>query len=357
MVPEDQKLRIALLFGGRSAEHEISLLSAAAIYRNLDKNKYEIVSIYLPRQGQWKIVSSPLLNLAELEKGEAFSFLPWELGSGSEDLKADIYFPVLHGPYGEDGTVQGLLELAGVPYVGAGILASALGMDKVAMKAAFASRNLPLVKYLYFLETDWRRTPQKLVAEIRSTLALPLFIKPANLGSSVGITKVKDWSELEKAVEQALLYDRKILVEEGIPAREIECSVLGNDEPRASLPGEVIPYREFYDYQDKYIEGKTGFKIPAELSSSEIAEVQRLSIEAYKAIDCSGMARVDLFLDRRTGAFYVNEVNTIPGFTEISMYPKLWEVSGLPFPQLLDELINLGLERHAKKQRCLTVSP
>lgn len=357
MIPAGKKLRIALLFGGRSAEHEISLLSAAAIYRHLDKNKYETVSIYLPRHGEWKIVSSPLLKLAELEKGQTFSFLPWELASGRSVLKADIYFPVLHGPYGEDGTIQGLLDLAGVPYIGAGVLASALGMDKVAMKAAFAAHNLPLLKYLHFLETEWRRKAKELAAEVRSTFTLPLFIKPANLGSSVGITKVKDWTELEKAVERALLYDRKIIVEEGIPAREIECSVLGNDEPRASLPGEVIPYREFYDYQDKYIEGKTAFKIPAELSSSAIAEVQGLSIKAYKAIDCSGMARVDLFLDRRTGNFYVNEINTIPGFTEISMYPKLWEVSGLSFPQLLDELISLGLERHEKKKRCLTVNP
>jgi len=354
MLAKNKKIKIALLFGGRSAEHEISLLSASAIYRHLNREKYEVFSLYLPREGGWKIVPSPLLPPQELEKGGAFSLLPWDKGPNFSSLEAEVYFPVLHGPYGEDGTIQGMLELAGVPYVGAGVLASALGMDKVAMKAAFASRQLPLVRFLSFMEADWLERPEEIISETRASLPLPLFIKPANLGSSVGVTKVKTWSELKPALELAFSYDRKILVEEGIPAREIECSVLGNDQPRASLPGEVIPFREFYDYQDKYIEGKTKFKIPADLSSPQIIEVQHLAIEAYKAIDCSGMARVDLFLDRRQEAFYVNEVNTIPGFTEISMYPKLWEVSGLPFSELLDELISLALERHEKKKRCLT---
>ncbi|MCX7973820.1 MAG: D-alanine--D-alanine ligase [Candidatus Aminicenantes bacterium] len=351
-----KKLRVALLFGGRSAEHEISLVSASAIYRHLDKKKYEIVSFYLPRQGGWKEVASPLSPPNELEEGPSFPFLPWEMTQKFSYPEIDIYFPVLHGPYGEDGTIQGMLELAGVPYVGAGVLASALGMDKVAMKAAFASRNLPLVPYLSFIEREWEKRAKEIIDQIRSTFPLPLFVKPANLGSSVGITKVKTWDELEEAVKIAFNYDRKVLIEEGIPAREIECSVLGNDEPRASLPGEVIPFREFYDYKDKYIEGKTGFKIPADLTPDQIAKVQHLSIEAYRAIDCSGMARVDLFLDRRNGAIYINEVNTIPGFTEISMYPKLWEASGLPFSQLLDELIILGFERFEKKKKCLRPS-
>lgn len=351
-----RKVKVALLFGGRSAEHEVSLISAGAIYRHLNREKYEIICFYLPRQGGWKKVVSPLLSLQELEKGDSFSFLPWEKIEGLTPFEADIYFPILHGPYGEDGTIQGMLELAGVPYVGAGVLASALGMDKVAMKAAFASRHLPLVRYVSFIEREWELKSEEIIGKIKSTIPLPLFVKPANLGSSVGITKVKVWDELKEAIKTAFLYDRKVLVEEGIPAREIECSVLGNDEPKASVPGEVIPFREFYDYRDKYIEGKTGFKIPADLTEEQIAEVQRLSLEAYRAIDCSGMARVDLFLDRRNGAFYVNEVNTIPGFTEISMYPKLWEASGLPFSQLLDELINLGFERFQKKKKCLAPS-
>lgn len=350
------KVRVALLFGGRSAEHEVSLISAGAIYRHLNREKYEIICFYLPRQGGWKRVVSPLLSYQELEKGDSSSFLPWERIEALPPFEADIYFPILHGPYGEDGTIQGMLELASVPYVGAGVLASALGMDKVAMKAAFASRHLPLVRHLSFIEKEWEIKSEEIIKQIKSTLPLPLFVKPANLGSSVGITKVRAWKELNEAIRTAFLYDRKILVEEGIPAREIECSILGNDEPKASLPGEVIPFREFYDYRDKYIEGKTGFKIPADLTSEQIAEVQHLSLEAYRAIDCSGMARVDLFLDRRHGAFYVNEINTIPGFTEISMYPKLWEASGLPFSQLLDELIKLGFERFHKKKRCLAPS-
>ncbi len=357
MAPLSSKIKVALLFGGRSAEHEISLRSASAIFRHLDPNKYEILCLYFSRQGSWCRVPSPLLQPEELEQETSYSFLPWDKTYPFSSFQADIYFPVLHGPFGEDGTIQGLLELADVPYVGAGVLASALGMDKVAMKAAFASRHLPLVRYLSFIETDWQRQPEKIISQVQSEIPLPLFIKPANLGSSVGITKVKTWEELEGAIVHALAYDRKILIEEGIDAREIECSVLGNDEPRASLPGEVIPYREFYDYKDKYIEGKTGFKIPADLTEEQVKEVQHLSLEAFRAIDCSGMARVDLFLSRATGTFYVNEINTIPGFTEISMYPKLWEVSGLSFPQLLDELIALGWERYRQRKRCLTVNP
>lgn len=342
---------MALLFGGRSAEHEISLLSAVSIYKNLDKKKFEITSIYINKSGDWKIVESPLLSLYALNKGPSFSFLPWNKSLSPQAINTDIYFPVLHGPYGEDGTIQGLFEMADVPFVGASVMDSAIGMDKAMTKTILKEKNLPVVKHIIILEQEWPKQKKDLLAKIKNELPLPLFVKPACLGSSVGISKVKKEDETSTAVNEALRYDRKIIVEEGIKGRELECSVLGNDNPRASLPGEIIPFREFYDYSDKYIEGKTRFGIPAELSSSQVKEIQHLSIEAYKAIDCSGMARVDFLMDGKTKKIFVSEVNTIPGFTEISMYPKLWEVSGLSFPQLLEELIKLGFERHKKKKR------
>jgi len=348
------KVRIALLFGGRSPEHEVSLNSAAAIYRNIDKNRYAVTSIFIDKTGKWRRVASPLLAPEKLQSGPSSSFLPWEgLPSLPQRVRADIYFPVLHGPYGEDGTVQGLLEMADVPYVGAGVLASAAGMDKAVMKVLFSDWGLPIVKHRVFGEVEWKRSRRAILGLIRKDFPLPLFVKPANLGSSVGISKVSDRADTERAIARAFRYDRKVVVEEGIKGREIECSVLGNDEPRASLPGEVIPFRDFYDYQDKYLDGKTRFRIPADLPASIIREVQRLSVEAYKAVECSGMARLDLFLEDGTGKLYVNEINTIPGFTEISMYPKLWGVSGIPFGRLVEELIRLGQERHRQKKRCL----
>jgi len=348
---KSKRIRVALLFGGRSAEHEVSLVSAGAIYKNLDRNLYDIISIYINKKGDWRIVSSPFLTQEILSQGLFSSFLPWTSLDPGQELEADIYFPVLHGPYGEDGTVQGVLEMADMPYVGAGVMSSAVGMDKVAMKALFVSKSLPVARSITLYETEWLPRKTEWPGRIHSEFAFPFFVKPANLGSSVGITKVKNAGATADAHEFAFSYDRKILVEEGICGREFECSVLGNDEPRASLPGEVIPFREFYDYEDKYLEGKTRFRIPADLPPKETSEFQRLAVEAYLAVDCSGMARIDFFLEVTTGRIYVNEINTIPGFTEISMYPKLWEASGLPFARLLDELIRLGFERHGSLKR------
>ncbi len=348
------KVRIALLFGGRSAEHEVSLASAIAIYKNINKSRYAVTSIFIDKTGRWRRVFSPLVAPEKLQNGPSSSFLPWEaLSSLPRRVRADIYFPVLHGPYGEDGTIQGLLEMADVPYVGAGVLASATGMDKAVMKILFADRNLPIVRHRVFGEVEWKKSKKTVISLIGKEFGLPFFVKPANLGSSVGISKVKSRGDTELALARAFRYDRKLIVEEGIKGREIECSVLGNDEPRASLPGEVIPYREFYDYRDKYLSGKTRFRIPADLPASVIREVQRLAVEAYLAVECSGMARLDFFLEDGTGKLYVNEINTIPGFTEISMYPKLWGVSGIPFGRLIEQLIRLGLERHRRKKRCL----
>jgi D-alanine-D-alanine ligase len=353
-----KKTKVALIFGGRSAEHEVSLVSASAIYRNIDKSRYDIVCLYITKQGEWKKVSSPLLPPARLaSSGPAFSFLPWEMSQLQRRVRADIYFPVLHGPYGEDGTIQGLLEMANVPYVGAGVLASAAGMDKVIMKALFASSGVPVVKHRAFTDTEWEKHRGSVFSLLRKEFSLPFFVKPANLGSSVGISKVKAWAEAAGALRRAFRYDRKILVEAAVSGREIECSVLGNDDPEASLPGEVIPSREFYDYRDKYLEGKTRFRIPAPLPASKVKEVQRLAVAAYKAVGCEGMARIDFFLEEKTDQIYVNEINTIPGFTEISMYPKLWEASGIPFARLIGELIRLGFKRHRKKKKCLERLP
>jgi D-alanine-D-alanine ligase len=347
-------MRIALLFGGRSAEHEVSLSSAAAVYKNIDKTRHKVTSIFIDKAGRWRRVSSPLLPPEKLRRGPSSSFLPWEaIPALPRRFRADIYFPILHGPYGEDGTIQGLLEMADVPYVGAGVLASAAGMDKAVMKVLFADRKLPIVKHRTIDEVEWTKSRKAILGLIGREFSLPLFVKPANLGSSVGISKVVVRRQTERAMVHAFRYDRKVIVEEGIKGREIECSVLGNDSPRASLPGEVIPHREFYDYRDKYLEGKTRFRIPADLPPSVIRKVQRLAVEAFQAVGCSGMARLDLFLEDATGKIYVNEINTIPGFTEISMYPKLWGVSGIPFGRLVEELIRLGLERHRQKKHCL----
>ncbi|MDI6845719.1 MAG: D-alanine--D-alanine ligase family protein [Candidatus Saccharicenans sp.] len=349
-------LTVALIFGGRSAEHEISLISARSIYINLNPRKYRVISVYIDRDGRWKRVPSPEIPAARLKTGRGFSFLPWESRSIKSALRADVYFPVLHGPYGEDGTIQGLLEMADVPYVGAGVLASAIGMDKAVFKNLLSQLGLPVVPYLVVYESEWKEGPNQLLGKIRGKLSLPLFVKPANLGSSVGISKVKKLKELDPAIRMAFRYDRKILVEKAIVGREIECSVLGNEQPQASLPGEVIPHREFYDYADKYLEGKTRFQIPAELPEPTVREIQKLAVAAFRAIDACGMARVDFFLEKGTEKIYINEINTIPGFTEISMYPKLWEVSGLSFSRLLDRLIQLALERHRRKKRCLEIT-
>ena len=346
-------ISLGLIFGGRSAEHEVSITSARAIFCHLSQKRYHVHSIYITREGHWKQVSSPLVSDQELKEGQTFSFLPWSPSGQQAELKADVYFPVLHGPYGEDGTIQGLLEMADVPYVGSPVLASAVGMDKVIFKNLLSYLGLPVTPYLVLGEEDYKNQGSKLIRKINSVFAYPLFVKPANMGSSVGISKVKRRAALPAALDLAFRYDRKILVEKAIAGREIECSVLGNDSPEASLPGEVIPYREFYDYDDKYLEGKTRFRIPAELPADLTRKIRELALAAFKAIDACGLARVDFFLEKETNAIYINEINTMPGFTEISMYPKLWEVSGLSFNQLLDRLIELAIERHSQKKRCL----
>ena len=353
-----KRTTVALIFGGRSAEHDISLRSAATIYSNLNKTRYLVRSIYIDKRGLWRIVGSPLRSRAELLSGRFKSFLPWESGFLREPgLRADIYFPVLHGPYGEDGTIQGVLEMAGVPYVGAAVTASAVGMDKVIQKTLFGAAGLPLVRFIVVKETEWRKDRSKILNKVRRALPLPFFVKPANLGSSVGITKVKTEAALSGAVKTAFAYDETVLIEEGIQGRELECSVLGHRSARASAPGELIPDREFYDYEDKYLCGKTRFLIPAPLPARTSAEVRRLAVAAFEAIGCSGMARVDFFLEKQTGRLYVNEINTIPGFTEISMYPRLWSLEGMGFPALLDELIRLGFERHRLRKRCVELRP
>jgi len=359
------KLRVAVLFGGQSGEHDVSLRSAQAILRHIDRERFEPVPIGITRDGRWLVGGDPLRELAARSRlplegtdgppavqeagatGSRLLDFPEPLWSGG----IDVVFPVLHGPYGEDGTVQGLLELAGIPYVGCGVLASAVAMDKPTAKRLFASVGLDQARWLVFTWQDWERGQETLVARIEQELGYPCFVKPANLGSSVGVSKVRNRSELGPAIERANRYDRRILVEEGIDARELEVSVLGNDDPVASIVGEIVPSREFYDYEAKYVDPGSQLLIPAPITREQAATVQRMALEAFRAIDGAGMARVDFFLERPTGRILINEVNTIPGFTAISMYPKLWEASGLCFRDLITRLIELALERHREQQR------
>lgn len=345
------KKKIAIIFGGRSAEHEISIISSRSVFDTLNKEKYEIVSIYIDKKGLWRLVSSPYAEEEFNKKG--YSFLPWS--SKDEIFEVDVYFPLLHGPYGEDGSIQGLFEIADIPYVGAGIMGSSLGMNKEKTKEILSFHGIPVVEWFSFRDEDWKEKKNELLKRCES-LPLPIFVKPSNLGSSIGITKVKDYSELSSAIEKAFKWDKIILIERGVNAREIECSVLGNDKPIASVPGEVIPFREFYDYKDKYIEGKTKFVIPAKISEKEKEEFQSLAIRAFLALECYGMARVDFLMDKETRKIFVNEINTIPGFTSISMYPKLWEASGIPYSELVERLIELAIERHKFKKRKLDYS-
>ena len=367
----DKRIRVGVLFGGRSGEHEISLLSAASVLKALDPQKYEVIPIGITREGRWRIGSSPHQLAPEperllakvLEQGEDVTAsadpgrpglipLASKLSRRSQAAESvDVIFPVLHGTFGEDGTVQGLLELADIPYVGAGVLASAAGMDKDAMKRLFRDAGLPVAEWRLVLRSEWEENPRAWARRIAREIGYPLFVKPANLGSSVGISKVHEARELVAAMDLAARYDRKIVVEKGLDAREIECSVLGNDRPQASLPGEVIPVNEFYDYEAKYVKEGSELVIPAKLSRRQTHAVQELALRAFRAVDCAGMARVDLLLERDTGHLVVNEINTIPGFTPISMYPKLWEASGIPYSELIDRLIKLALERHAEKRR------
>jgi D-alanine-D-alanine ligase len=333
----------------------------------LDKSRYEIYPVGIDRTGRWITQGDPMALLTEGTKTEAQAddkSSSLTVSAGGRELVpgtatahfpvVDVVIPVLHGTYGEDGTVQGLLELADLAYVGADVLGSAVGMDKVIQKAVLSAHGLPIVDYIAVLRARWLAESDAVLAGIERQLRYPMFTKPANAGSSVGVAKAHDREELRQGMDLAARFDRKLLIETGVDAREIECAVLGNDEPIASVPGEVIPSNEFYDYSAKYVDNASGLEIPAQLTEEQTKEVQSLAIRAFTAIDCAGMARVDFFLDRPTGEFYVNELNTIPGFTEISMYPKLWEASGLPYPQLLDRLIDLAIERRDDKRRSQT---
>lgn len=366
-----QKIRVGLIFGGKSGEHEVSLASAQSVLRALDAEKYEPVLIGVTKQGEWltggnplkqlvNATQSPLLQAAADANGASRAIVSHSATemTTTETLNknVDVVFPLIHGPNGEDGTLQGLLELAALPYVGAGVAASAVGMDKQLMKALFRNAGLPVAEYLVALRRRWEHDPEETIHEIETTIQYPCFVKPANLGSSVGISRARNWDELTQALSNAAQYDRKIIIERAVDAREIECSVLGNDAPIASLPGEVIPEREFYDYDAKYADAHTRLIVPAELSGEQTRAVQELAVRAFQAIDCCGMARVDFFIDRRDGKILVNEINTLPGFTAVSMYPKMWQASGLAYPQLIDRLIHLALERHADKKRNKVVS-
>jgi D-alanine-D-alanine ligase len=398
-----KKLRVGILFGGRSGEHEVSLLSAASVFKAIDKDKYEVVPIGITKEGRWVTAADAERLLAGnkpaeaslgptqahlragdpeatpgaavLATGEAVVVPPEPQQHGGalapfqtdvlsrraadRAINVDVIFPVLHGTFGEDGTIQGLLELADLPYVGAGVLGSAAGMDKDVMKSLFRSAGLPIVKHVTFLRSEWEDEPMKVEKLVEGKLKYPVFVKPANLGSSVGISKAHDRKELGPAIEEAAKFDRKIVVEEGVggtkeKAREIECAVLGNDRPQASIPGEIVPSAEFYDYRAKYLDEGSQLIIPAKLSQAETKKVQELAIAAFKAVDCSGLARVDFLMDPGSGKarkIYLNEINTMPGFTSISMYPKLWAATGVPYPELIEKLIELGLERHAEKKK------
>jgi D-alanine-D-alanine ligase len=382
-----KKLRVGVIYGGRSGEHEVSIASAASICKHLDRARYEPVPIRIEKDGRWTLADKPptavsaadVIEHARLEAArpirpgreahlvahpgeETMLTIERRAAEGSDGssasvtgLRLDVIFPVLHGPYGEDGTVQGLLELANVPYVGAGVLGSAVGMDKAVMKTLFAAAGLPIVPHATVLRPDWLRDARGITARVANELKYPVFVKPANLGSSVGISKAKSDSDLATAMELALQFDRKVVIEAGVPnAREIECAVLGNDAAQASIPGEIIPSREFYDYEAKYLDEGSKSIVPAVLTADQVRDVQQMSIAAFRAVDGAGMSRVDFLLARDSGAIFLNEVNTIPGFTTISMYPQMWEASGLAYPALIDRLIELALERHAEKQQLRT---
>lgn len=361
------KLRVGVIYGGRSGEHEVSVTSAASIFRHIDRARYEPVPIRIEKDGRWMLADREpeALSAAEVIRQARVGEPGLVTGGAATDvdqttlgrLGLDVVFPVLHGPYGEDGTVQGLFELADVPYVGSGVLGSAAGMDKAMMKLIFGGSGLPQVAWQGFIRTDWERDRPRVLAEA-ATLGLPAFVKPANLGSSLGISKVKTPTELSPAIELAFEFDRRVVVEAGVVhAREIECAVLGNEDPHTSVPGEIIPSREFYDYEAKYLDEGSRCVIPADLTAPQVAEVQRLSIRAFRAIDAAGLSRVDFLMSGDTGELFVNEINTMPGFTTISMYSKMWEASGVPYATLVDRLIQLALARHSDKQRLRTSAP
>jgi D-alanine-D-alanine ligase len=385
-----KKIRVGVLFGGRSGEHEVSLLSAASVIQAIDKSRFEVIPIGITKEGKWltsahaeRLLSGKVDDhhlragdpqatpgAALLAKGEAVlvppvpaadrtAIVPFETdaaGHHATSIDIDVIFPVLHGTFGEDGTIQGLFELANIPYVGAGVLGSAAGMDKDVMKSLFKMAGLPIVKHVTVLRSAWEREPKKVKKLVEAKLKYPVFVKPANLGSSVGISKAHDGKELGPAIDEAAKFDRKIVIEQGVggkkhKAREIECSVVGNDDPKASVAGEIVPVKEFYDYNAKYLDPGSALQIPAKISKGMQKQVQELAIRAFQAVDCSGLGRVDFLLDPANEKLYVNEINTMPGFTSISMYPKLWEASGLKYSALITRLIELAQERHADKQK------
>ncbi len=357
----NQKIRVGIIFGGRSGEHEVSLASATSVMNALDPQKYEAVPIGITKDGRW-VSSGKALKLLKEKNGielEPERYLIPEPnrrglvsanGSSEVQFPLDVVFPVIHGTYGEDGTLQGLLELANIPYVGAGVLASAVGMDKIVQKQLFEQTGIRIPKYVWFLSNACKDDPRKVATAVEKSLRYPVFVKPANTGSSVGISKAHTRVELLAGLAIAAGYDRKVIVEQGVKnVREIECSVLGNDKPIVSVPGEVVPSNEFYDYDAKYVDGKSIAMIPAKLPRKTIAQIRDWARIAYQTVDCAGMARVDFFVVRKTNKVFLNEVNTLPGFTSISMYPKLWEASGISYSQLLDRLIELAFERHHQK--------
>jgi D-alanine-D-alanine ligase len=360
----ENKLHVAVLFGGRSGEHEVSLMSARSVLSVLDPARYEVTQVGITHEGKW-LTGNDVLD--RFEKNELDGLLPAILSpdpsetgihilEGFSGLKKwtdiDVFFPVLHGTFGEDGTIQGLFELADVAYVGAGVVGSSVGMDKGVFKDVMVANHIPVVDTLVVLRAEIEKDMAAVVEKAEALSGYPLFTKPANLGSSVGVTKCKNRSDLQEGLMEAASFDRRILVQKGIKnPREIEVSVLGNDDPIASVPGEVLPSREFYSYESKYIDGTSGLEIPAQLPEETAEKIREYAVRAYKAIDCAGMARVDFFLEKDTNRIYLNELNSLPGFTKISMYPKLWEASGLPYNKLVDRLIELALERKAERDR------
>jgi D-alanine-D-alanine ligase len=388
------KTRVGILFGGRSGEHEVSLLSAASVMKAIDKDKYEVVPIGITKDGHWLTATdaerllkgeaapnprhlragdpAATAGAAVLQNGEAVvvppvpgsehtSLLPFQTNAlehrraADRPIVVDVIFPVLHGTFGEDGTIQGLLELADIAYVGAGVLGSSAGMDKDVMKALFKNAGLAIVKHVTILRREWDRDPAAVEKRIEAALTYPMFVKPANLGSSVGISKAHDHSELGPAIREAAQFDRKIVIEEGVgrekKARELECAVLGNDDAQASIVGEVVPIKEFYDYAAKYLDEGSELIIPAKLTDAQQKSVRAMAVKAFKAVDCAGLARVDFLMDPLSNEIFVNEINTLPGFTSISMYPKLWGATGVGYSELIDRLIQLALERHREKKQ------
>jgi D-alanine-D-alanine ligase len=397
-----EKIRVGILFGGRSGEHEVSLLSAASVVNAIDKTKYDVVPIGITKDGRWLTAEHaerllkgdagkgatqpPSTQASQLRAGDPeatpgaavlatgasvvvppeparrdVGLAPFQTDANlrrasDRAINVDVIFPVLHGTFGEDGTIQGLLELADIAYVGAGVLGSSAGMDKDIMKSLFRAAGLPIVKHVTVLRSQFEREPKKVQKLVENKLKYPVFVKPANLGSSVGISKAHDRKELGPAIEEAAKFDRKIVIEEGVggkknKAREIECAVLGNDDPKASIAGEIVPCKEFYDYDAKYLAEGSELMIPAKITKAEMKTVQKLAIAAFQAVDCTGLARVDFLLDPKSRKMFVNEINTMPGFTAISMYPKLWDATGVAYPDLIDRLIRLGIERHEDKKR------